>query len=38
MELVWAYIQSATEEELKYRRTVMKVAMRPLDREYINRH
>jgi hypothetical protein len=38
MRLVWAYIQSASEDDLETNRTVMMEAMRPGERTYINTH
>jgi hypothetical protein len=38
MELVWAYIWSATEPELEKNRTAMKTLMKPADQLYIERH
>jgi hypothetical protein len=38
MRLVWAYIWSATEEELETRRTEMKDVMRVPERLYVDKH
>ena len=38
MRLVWAYIQSATEEELEVNRTVMKGRMKLGKQTYVNTH
>jgi hypothetical protein len=38
MLLVWAYIWSASEEQLEERRSIMLAAMRPLERTYIETH
>ena len=38
INLVWVYIWSATEHELESNRTLLKVAMKPADQLYIDKH